>query len=133
MTARVEFATENDLLIANVTGSWEKASDSLAAFSKIVAQAEGAGLYRVLYLSEVRGRIPTTLEGHFLGQRAAAIMEPLTLGYVSLLKGDEEMEESVRFAMQVATNRGLQGRIFATGAEARYWLSQQPIRRVMQR
>ncbi|MCC9630121.1 hypothetical protein LOC68_17140 [Blastopirellula sp. JC732] len=127
MTAHVDFATEDQILIANVSGAWEKPGDTIAAFSKILAQAESAGLYRVLYLSDMTGRIPTTLEGHFLGQRAAAILEPLAVGYVSLQKRDARMEEAIRFVVRVAKNRGLHSELFADPAEARYWLAQHSV------
>ncbi|UUO06861.1 hypothetical protein M4951_00775 [Blastopirellula sp. J2-11] len=127
MVAHVDFTIEDQILIANVSGIWRKPADSLATLQQILEKAEAENLDQVLYLSEVTGSAPSTLEAHFLGERAAAILGSLVLGYVSLAKREAKMEESINFITQVAQNRGLLSRQFADQAAARLWLSRQRV------
>ncbi|EAQ80897.1 hypothetical protein [Blastopirellula marina] len=125
MVSQVDFTIEDDILVAKVSGVWRKPADSLATLQQILEKAEAEDLHQVLYLSEVTGSAPSTLEAHFLGERAAAILGPLVLGYVPVAEREAKLEESVRFITQVAQNRGLLSRQFADQTAARGWLSRQ--------
>lgn len=117
MTYKVRYEDRSDYLFVHLEGD-ESLSDALQFWKDLVQNADAKKYKAVLVVDHVTGML-NPVEARMFGREAAQLSKGMTIAYVD---SKEETFDINMSAEKIASNRGLNSRMFKNEEEAMEWL-----------
>jgi hypothetical protein len=115
----VRFENRGSYLLAHITGRGEYLETTRTTWRSIAAECKERGFTKLLILEEIAGQLPFMDQYAFADGLRQIGFDGITVAFVD---AEPEHYANNKFAEDVAANRGVNGRMFQTVAEAENWL-----------